>query len=125
MNVFTMPFFGADSGPWRKMSRARPATSAITTSSGCTCPSHRESAWGNRKPGRKGLLWRLLERRLLAGDVGIFVEHIYKCFVPLLSYASDVGQSLGAGVKLLGPSFPSPTATLDRKRTTKRRRHVW
>ena len=36
-------------------------------------------------PGRKRLLWRLLERRLLAGDVAIFVEHIYKCFLSVLS----------------------------------------
>ena len=31
VNVFTMPFLCADSGPWRKMSRAWPAMSAITT----------------------------------------------------------------------------------------------
>ena len=46
VNVFRMPFLSADSGPWRKMSRAWPAMSAITTSSGSTCPSHQESAWG-------------------------------------------------------------------------------
>ena len=46
VNVFPMPFLCADSGPWRKMSRAWPAMSAITTSSGSTCPSHQESAWG-------------------------------------------------------------------------------
>ena len=44
--VFTMPFLSADSGPWRRMSRAWPAMSAITTSSGSTCSSHQESAWG-------------------------------------------------------------------------------
>ena len=46
VNVFPMPFLCADSGPWKKMSRAWPAMSAITTSSGSTCPSHQESAWG-------------------------------------------------------------------------------
>ena len=45
-NVLTMPFLCADSGPWRKMSRAWPAMSAITTSSGSTCSGHQESAWG-------------------------------------------------------------------------------
>ena len=45
VNVFRMPFLRADCGPWRKMSRAWPAMSAITTSSGSTCPSHQESAW--------------------------------------------------------------------------------
>ena len=46
VNDFTMPFLCADSGSWRKMSRAWPAMSAITTSWGFTCPSHQESAWG-------------------------------------------------------------------------------
>ncbi len=46
VNVFPMPFLCVDSGPWRKMSRAWPAMSAITTSSGSTCPSHQKSAWG-------------------------------------------------------------------------------
>ena len=69
VNVFTMPFLCADSGPWRKMSRAWPAMSAIATSSGSTCPSHQES-------DRKRVLWRLLERVLLSGDVGVFVEHL-------------------------------------------------
>ena len=36
------------------------------------------------KPGRKALLWRWLERALLTGDVKIFVEHIYKCFLLVL-----------------------------------------
>ena len=39
------------------------------------------------KPGRKGLLWRLLERALLPGDVGIFVEHIYTYFMSVLKNA--------------------------------------
>ena len=46
VNVFTMPILCADSGPWRKMSRAWPAVSAIATSSGTTWPNHQESAWG-------------------------------------------------------------------------------
>ena len=53
VNVFTMPFLRADSGPWRQMSRAWPAMSAITTSSGSTCPSHQESAWGAAEPSQE------------------------------------------------------------------------
>ena len=37
------------------------------------------------KPGWKRLLWRLLERALFPGDVGVFVEHIYKRFLSVLS----------------------------------------
>ena len=37
------------------------------------------------KPGRKRLLWRLLERVLLSENVGVCVEHIYKCFLSVLS----------------------------------------
>ena len=85
VNVFTMPFLCADSGPWRKMSRAWPPMSAIATSSGSTCPSHQESAWGAVKPGRKGLLWRLLERSLFPDFLNLFVEQIYKCFLSVLS----------------------------------------
>ena len=85
VNVFTMPFLSADSGPWRKMSRAWPTMSAITTSSGSTCPSHQESAWGAAEARQKGLLWRLLERPLLPDFFNLFVEHIYKCFLSVLS----------------------------------------
>ena len=46
VSVFRMPLLSVDSGPCRKMSRACPAMSAITTSSCATCPSHQESAWG-------------------------------------------------------------------------------
>ena len=85
VNVFTIPFLCADSGPWRKMSRAWPPMSAITTSSGSTCPSHQESAWGAAEARQKGLLWRLLERPLLPDFFNLFVEHIYKCFLSVLS----------------------------------------
>ena len=36
-------------------------------------------------PGRKRLLWRLLERPLLSGNVGVCFKHIYKCFLSVLS----------------------------------------
>ena len=84
VNVFTMPFLRADSGPGRKI-RAWPPVSAITTSSGSKCLSHQSQPGELLKPGRKRLLWRLLERALLPGDVGIFVKHFYKCFLSVLS----------------------------------------
>ena len=46
MFLFMMPILCADSGPRRKISRAWTPISAIMTSSGSTCPSHQESAWG-------------------------------------------------------------------------------
>ena len=39
VNVFIIPLLSADFGTWRRMSRASPAMSAITTSSGSMCPS--------------------------------------------------------------------------------------
>ena len=35
----------------------------------------------------KGLLWRLVERPLLPDFLNLFVEHIYKCFLSVLSSA--------------------------------------
>ena len=67
------------------MSRAMPPMSAITTSSVTMCPSHQDQREELLKSGRKGLLWRLLERALLSVDVGVFVEHIHKCFLSVLS----------------------------------------
>ena len=48
------------------------------------------------------MLWRLLERGLLPGDVAVFVEHIYKCFVSTVlgEKACDVVQSRGASAEL-------------------------
>ena len=47
VNVFTMQLLRADYWPWRKMSRAWPPMSAITTSSDFTCPSHQEFSLGS------------------------------------------------------------------------------
>ena len=37
------------------------------------------------KPDRKGLLWRLLERPMLPGDLGVFVQHAYNRSLSVLS----------------------------------------
>ena len=111
----------ADSGPWRKMSWAWPRISMKTTP-GSTCPSHQESPGELLKPGRKRLLMRLLEtdycwamlRYLLNTSGNVFCQYCEK--------ASDVWAVLRS---ICEAFWPSPTTTLDRKRTTKRRRHVW
>ena len=68
VNVFRMSFFCTDSGPWRKMSRAWPAMSAITTTLGSTCLSHQESAWGaaeaRQERARRPLMWSSPEEHL-------------------------------------------------------------
>ena len=109
VNVFTMPFLCADSAPWRKISRAWPAMSAITTSWGSTSPSHQESAWGAVEAIQKGLLWRLLEGALLSWNVALCVEHIYKCFfvsTVLGEKSFNVEQASPAYAKLPGRRPP-------------------
>ena len=39
------------------------------------------------KPGRKVLMYRLFERALFLGNVGVCVVHIYKCLLSVLSQA--------------------------------------
>ena len=67
VNVFTIPFFCADSGPWRKMSRAWPPMSAITTSSGSTCPNHQESAWGAAEARQEKVIVEVVRKGIVAG----------------------------------------------------------
>ena len=128
----------ADSGPWRKMSWAWPRISTKTTS-GTTCPSHQESAGELLKPGRKRLLWRLLDRALLMpGRKRLLMrlletDYCWAMFWYLLNTSGSVfcqycekASDVWAVLSNICEAFwPSPTTTLDRKRTTKRRRHVW
>ena len=65
--VFRMPFLCADSGPWRKMSRAWPAMSAITTSSGSTCPSHQESAWWAAEARQERVIVGVVRKDIVVG----------------------------------------------------------
>ena len=66
-------------------------------------------------PGRTGLSWRLLERPLLSGNVAVCVEHIYKCFLSVLSPRWE-GLRRGAFQRGICRAFrPSPNATLDRR----------
>ena len=83
VNVFTMPFFCTDSGPWRKMSLAWPAMSAITALSGTIC-------WS--------ICWTLSQMFSVSTFLG--------------DKASKVKQPWGASAKLpesrLGPDLQCP-----------------
>ena len=214
VNVFPMPFLCANYGPWRKMSRAWPPMSAITTSSGSTCPSHQESALGAAEARQERVILEVVRKAIVAGQFyficcGTHLQ-IFSVSTVLAEKTSDVDQSWRASAQLSGrrllphwtgrgqlikgvmfgelivslfvtlrvcvggsvnvevvkkgiiagrysiicrthlqmfsvstvlgekasdvgavlrsisqASWPSPTTTLDRKRTTKRRRHVW
>ena len=125
MFVFRMPFLCAESGPWRKMSRAWPAMSAITTSSGSTCPSHQESAWWAAEARQEKVIVEPVRKAIVVGKCwSMCWTHVqmFSVSTVLGEKASDVEKSWGAGAKLVESR---PPLLLDRKRTTKRRRHVW
>ena len=105
--------------------RAWPAMSAITTSSGSTCPSHQESAWGAAEARQERVIVEVVTKGIVVGKCwSMCWTHLqmFSVSTVLRDKASDVEQSLGSSAKLPGPSH---TSTLDRKRTSKRRHHVW
>ena len=107
------------------MSRAWPPLSAITTSSGSTCPSHQESAWGAAEARQERVIVDVVRKAIIAGRYSIICwTHLqmFSVSTVLGEKASDVGAVLRS---ISQASWPSPTTTLDRKRTTKLRRHVW
>ena len=121
VNDFRMPFLCADSGPWRKMSRAWPPMSAITTSSGSTCPSHQESAWWAAEASQEKVIVGVVRKDIVVGKCW------RKCWTHLqmISVSTVLGEKASVLRSRCQASWPSPTSTLDRKRTTKRRRYVW
>ena len=54
--------------------------SAITTSSGSTCPSHQESAWGAAVARQEIVIVEVVRKAIVAVNfvVVVFVEHIYQ-----------------------------------------------
>ena len=125
LNVFTMPFLCAYSGPWRKMSRAWPAMSAVMTSSGSTCPSHQESAWWAAEARQEKVIVEVVRKGIIAGLCSIVCwTHLqmFSISTVLGEKAFDVGAVLR---RICKASLPSPTTTLDRKRTSKPKDHVW
>ena len=125
VNVLRMPLLCADSGPWRKMSRAWPPMSAITTSSGSTCPSRQESAWWAAEARQEKVIVEVVRKGIIAGRCSIISwTHLqmFSVSTVLGEKACDIGAVLRS---ICQTSWPSPTTTLNRKRTTKRRPHVW
>ena len=64
--------------------------SAITTSSGTTGPSHQESAWGAAVARQERVILGVVRKAIVAGPfvvvvVFIFLEHVYKYFLSVLS----------------------------------------
>ena len=55
--------------------------SAITTSSGSTCPSHQESAWGAAEARQESVIVEVFRKAIIAEMFYLFVEHIYKGFI--------------------------------------------
>ena len=105
VNVFTMPFLCADSGPWRKMSRAWHTMSAITTSSDSTCPSHQESAWGAAEARQEKVIVEAVKKAIVVGKCGNMCwTHLqmFSVSTVLGEKASVVEQSWGASAKLPG-----------------------
>ena len=123
MNVFTMPFLCADSGPWSKMSRAWPPMSAITTSSGTTWLSHQESVWGATEARQEKVIVKVVRK-------GIFVVKCWSiCWTHLQMFSVSTvleGFRRRAVLRSKCQAFwPSRTTTFVRKRTSKRRHHLW
>ena len=109
VNVFTMPFSCADSGPWRRMSWAWPPMSPITTSSGSTCPSHQESAWGAAEARQERLIVEVVRKSTVVGKCWTLCwTHLqmFSVSTVLGEKASDVEQSWGTSAKLPGRRPP-------------------
>ena len=110
VNVFRMPILCADSGPWRKMSRAWPPMSAITTSSGSTCPSHQESAWWAAEAKQERVIVGFVRKAIVVGKCWRMCwTHLqmFSVSTVLGEKASDVEKSWGAGAEL-AESRPPP-----------------
>ena len=112
VNVFRMPFLCADSGPWRKMSRAWPPMSAITTSSVSTCPSHQESAWWAAEARQEKVIVGVVGKGIVVGKCWRKCwTHLQMSSVSTVlgekAWRSDVEKPWGAGSKL-AESRPLP-----------------
>ena len=107
VNVFTMPFLCAYSGPWRKMSRAWPAISAITTSSDSTCLSHQESAWGAAEARQERVIVEVVRKAVIAGQFLCWTRlQMISVSTVLGEKTSDVEQCWGADAKFPGRRPP-------------------
>ena len=109
INVFTVSFLCSVCGPWRRMSRAWPPMSTITTSSGSTCPSHQESAWGAADARQERVIVEVVKKGIVVGKCwSLCWTHLemFSVSTVLGEKASDVEQCWGASVKLPGRRPP-------------------
>ena len=70
--------------------------SAITTSSGSTCPSHQESAWGAAVARQEIVIVEVVRKAIVPGQFcSIFLTHLqmFSVSTVLDEKASDVEQS--------------------------------
>ena len=109
VNVFTLSFLCADSGPWRTMSMAWPPMSAMTTSSGSTCPSPQESAWWAAEARQERVIVEVVRKAIVVGKCW----SLYWTYLQMFSVstvlgekASYVEQSWEASAKLPGLRAP-------------------
>ena len=103
MNVLTMRFLCADSGPWSKTSRAWPPMSAITTSSGTSCPNQQESACGATEARQEKVILEVDRKRIFVVKFwSICWTHLqmFSVSTVLGGNAPDVEQSWEASAKL-------------------------
>jgi len=99
----------AQTAPWSKMSRAWPPLSAITTSSGSTCPSHQESAWWAAEARLERVIVEVVRKAIVAEQyICICWTHlqIFSVSTVLAEKTSDVDQTWRASAKLSGRRLP-------------------
>ena len=91
------------------MSWVWPALSAITTSSGSTCPSHQESAWGAAEARQEKIIVDVVRKVIVVGKCcSMCWTHLHMFFVSTVlgEKSSDVEQSWGESAKLPGRRPP-------------------
>ena len=100
VNVFTMPFLCVDPGPWRRMGRAWPATSAKTTSA-TTC--HQDSAWRVAESRQDRVIVEVVRKAIVVGKCCSMCRthlQMFSVSTVLGEKASDVVHSRRASAEL-------------------------
>ena len=99
--------------------------SAITTPSGSTCPSRQESAWGAAAARQLKVIVEVVRKRILFRAM---LQYLLKISTNVFCHCCPRREGVRRVAVLSSrclASWPSPSTTVDRKRTSKRRHHVW
>ena len=109
VNVFTMPLLCADPGPWRRMGRAWPATSAKTTSA-TTC--HQDSAWRGAESRQDRVIVEVVRKAIVVGKCcSMCRTHLTAVHGQQLSYfgcgRKEVRGTAGQRLQLIIPVTPA------------------